>query len=138
MSECPEELFPLIFDSVNEGVFTVDEDFRITSFNEAAERIIGISREEAVGRPCHEVLRANRFSGDGLQREPVELKRNVGVQGENSRSGSPLCSAGLLALESRKRRFSPSCYRDPTTCSVGQPSDTARWRRSYCSHLRVH
>jgi DNA-binding NtrC family response regulator len=28
MSECPEELSPLIFDSVNEGVFTVDEDFR--------------------------------------------------------------------------------------------------------------
>jgi PAS domain S-box-containing protein len=59
MNECPEELFPLIFDSVNEGVFTVDEEFRITSFNAAAEQITGIPRSKAVGRPCHEVLRTN-------------------------------------------------------------------------------
>ncbi len=59
MREYLDELFPLIFDSINEGVFTVDEDFKITSFNAAAERIIGISKSDAVGRPCHEVLRAS-------------------------------------------------------------------------------
>ncbi len=52
-------LFPMIFDSINEGVFTVDEGFRITSFNAAAERITGRSREEAVGRKCFEVFRAS-------------------------------------------------------------------------------
>ncbi len=48
-----------ILDSVNEGVFTVDLDWRITAFNKAAERITGVSRELAVGSPCCEVFRAN-------------------------------------------------------------------------------
>lgn len=48
-----------ILDSVADGVFTVDEHFRITSFNRAAEQITGYSREEAVGRPCNEIFRAD-------------------------------------------------------------------------------
>jgi len=48
----------VILDSISEGVFTVDLDWRITSFNRAAEEISGISREEAIGRPCRDILRA--------------------------------------------------------------------------------
>ena len=48
-----------ILDSINEGVFTVGPDWRITSFNRAAEEITGVAREEAIGRPCWEVFRAN-------------------------------------------------------------------------------
>lgn len=48
-----------ILDSINEGVFTVDLDWRVTSFNRAAERITGIRREDAIGHRCNEVLRAN-------------------------------------------------------------------------------
>ena len=47
-----------ILDSINEGVFTVDLEWNITAFNRAAERITGVSREEAVGRRCWEVLHA--------------------------------------------------------------------------------
>lgn len=46
-------------DSINEGVFTVDLDWKITSFNAAAQRITGVEREKAIGRLCYEVLRAN-------------------------------------------------------------------------------
>ena len=53
------ELHALIFDSIHEGVFTVDHDFRITSFNLEAERITGVSRREAVGKKCYEVFRAS-------------------------------------------------------------------------------
>lgn len=49
----------VILDSVSEGVFTVDLDWRITSFNQAAEKITGISRQEAIGKPCRDVLRAD-------------------------------------------------------------------------------
>ncbi|MBN1512000.1 MAG: sigma 54-interacting transcriptional regulator [Phycisphaerae bacterium] len=49
----------VILDSINEGVFTVDLDWRITAFNQAAARITGVSREDAVGRPCCEVFRAS-------------------------------------------------------------------------------
>ncbi len=49
----------IILDSIADGVFTVDKDMRITYFNRAAERITGISRQQAVGQYCFEVLKAN-------------------------------------------------------------------------------
>lgn len=48
-----------ILDSINEGVFTIDLDWRITTFNRAAERITGVMRKDAIGQPCSEVFRAN-------------------------------------------------------------------------------
>ncbi len=48
-----------ILDSINEGVFTVDGEWRITGFNRAAERITGVRRSDASGRPCSDVFRAN-------------------------------------------------------------------------------
>ena len=55
----PKQREVTILDSVNEGVFTVDLDWRITAFNKAAERITGVSRGVAIGSPCCEVFRAN-------------------------------------------------------------------------------
>ncbi len=48
-----------ILDSINEGVFTVDRNWRITAFNKAAEEITGVPRTRAVGRPCCDVFHAN-------------------------------------------------------------------------------
>ena len=48
-----------ILDSINEGVFTIDSQWRITAFNRAAEFITGITREQALGRPCCDVFRAD-------------------------------------------------------------------------------
>ncbi|MBN2451628.1 MAG: sigma 54-interacting transcriptional regulator [Lentisphaeria bacterium] len=48
-----------ILDSINEGVFTVDREWRITSFNRAAERITGVPRAQALGSRCSEVFRAS-------------------------------------------------------------------------------
>jgi len=53
------EFQQIICDSLADGVFTVDMDQRVTSFNRAAEKITGISREEAIGKRCFEVFRAN-------------------------------------------------------------------------------
>jgi len=49
----------VILDSVADGVFTVDREFRITSFNRAAEAITGVAREFAMGSLCHTVFRTN-------------------------------------------------------------------------------
>ncbi len=49
----------VILDSISEGVFTVDLDWRITSFNHAAEEITGIPREKAIGQHCRDILRAD-------------------------------------------------------------------------------
>ncbi len=48
-----------ILDSIADGVFTVDHDWRITSFNRAAEEITGVPRGDAIGQRCREVLKAD-------------------------------------------------------------------------------
>jgi PAS domain S-box-containing protein len=48
-----------ILDSINEGVFTVDLDWRITAFNRAAEEITKVGRREALGHQCCDVFRAS-------------------------------------------------------------------------------
>ncbi len=55
----PDEREKTILDSINEGVFTVDLDWRITAFNRAAEHITRVSRREALGQQCFEVFRAS-------------------------------------------------------------------------------
>lgn len=62
MHRCKIHLYVLndpILDSINEGVFTVDGDWRVTSFNRAAERITGVRRSDAAGRACCDVFRAS-------------------------------------------------------------------------------
>jgi PAS domain S-box-containing protein len=49
----------LIFDNIPHGIFTVDSQGRVTSFNTAAEAITGWSRKEVIGRPCREVFQSN-------------------------------------------------------------------------------
>ncbi|KAA3657991.1 MAG: PAS domain-containing protein [Calditrichaeota bacterium] len=49
----------IILESISDGVFTVNEDMKITFFNRAAEKITGISSEQAVGQYCFDVLKAN-------------------------------------------------------------------------------
>ncbi len=59
MKDTLEQRTQIILDSIADGVFTVDADWRITSFNRAAEHITGIPRNEAIGRHCWEVFRAS-------------------------------------------------------------------------------
>lgn len=74
----PEDTTAVILDSISDGVFTVDLDWRITSFNRAAEEITGIDRKEAIGRFCWEVFRSNMCEGDcALKRTMKEGKSFV-------------------------------------------------------------
>lgn len=54
-----EAVFGQLLDSVPDGVFAVDLQWRITSFNRAAELITGVRREDAMGRRCCDVFRAS-------------------------------------------------------------------------------
>ena len=80
----------IILDSIADGVFTVGLDWRITSFNRAAERITGIPREEAVGRICAEVfkaticetacvLRRTMETGEPIVNEEIAIVRSDGA-----------------------------------------------------------
>jgi PAS domain S-box-containing protein len=48
-----------ILESISDGVFTVDQEWRVSSFNRAAEQITGIPRKDAIGRHCSDVFRAS-------------------------------------------------------------------------------
>lgn len=54
-----ESQLSTILESIADGVFTIDRDWRITSFNRAAERITGIPRRKAVGQKCFDVFHAS-------------------------------------------------------------------------------
>lgn len=48
--------YHVIIESIEDGVFTVNMDFCIMTFNRAAEAITGIKRSEAIGRRCCDVF----------------------------------------------------------------------------------
>ena len=72
-----DKFAPVILDSIADGVFTVDPEWKITAFNRAAEQITGIPRSEAVGRLCAEVFRANICEADCALRYTLETGRPV-------------------------------------------------------------
>jgi PAS domain S-box-containing protein len=70
MSWTKEELVDL-FDTIQEGVFVVDNESRITFFNHAAEVITGTRKKHALGRLCWEVLRADCCGEECLLRKTL-------------------------------------------------------------------
>lgn len=55
-----------VLESIADGVFTVDKDLRIISFNKAAEVITGWKAEQVIGLPCGEVLHGHTKTGTNL------------------------------------------------------------------------
>lgn len=72
-----ESLNRQVLDSVPDGVFTVDNDWRITSFNCAAARITGIERDEAIGQRCCEVFRTSICESACALKQTLSTNRPV-------------------------------------------------------------
>jgi PAS domain S-box-containing protein len=49
----------MIIDSIADGVFTVDRNWKITSFNAAAEAVTGWKRADAIGKFCGDVFHSS-------------------------------------------------------------------------------
>ncbi|MBT3237078.1 MAG: sigma 54-interacting transcriptional regulator [Bdellovibrionales bacterium] len=67
----------IILDSVTEGVFTVDSEWNITSFNRAAQKITGFSKEEALKSKCHEVFKTNRCESNCFLKQTMASGENI-------------------------------------------------------------
>ncbi len=67
----------IILNSIADGVFTVDLEWRVTFFNHAAEKITGVSKSEAIGRPCCEVFRASICESTCALKSTLETKRPI-------------------------------------------------------------
>jgi len=86
-----KQLYDLMFDSVSDGVFAVDEEWRIIAFNKAATEITGVPAAEALGRPCCEVLRATVCESE------CALRRTI-------KTGRPIISKHIYILDAGGRR----------------------------------
>ncbi|MBW1898115.1 MAG: sigma 54-interacting transcriptional regulator [Deltaproteobacteria bacterium] len=82
----------VILESISDGVFTVDHNWKIMSFNRAAEEITGIPRKEAIGKHCWEVFRSNMCEGD------CALKRTM-------KEGKSFVSTATYIISSEKKRI---------------------------------
>lgn len=81
----------IILDSIADGVFTVDPEWRITYFNRAAQEITGVPVAEALGRFCCDVFRAKvcestcimgltMETGESVINRPVNILRADGKE----------------------------------------------------------
>ncbi len=57
--EITKEFLENILESMEGGVFTVDKNARITSFNRAAEEITGFKRGEVLNKECFDILKSD-------------------------------------------------------------------------------
>jgi PAS domain S-box-containing protein len=81
-----------ILESISDGVFTVDHKWCITSFNRAGERITGITREEAVGKPCSDVFRSSMCEAGCALRETLA-------------TGNPIINRPCFIVDAEGRRI---------------------------------
>ena len=51
----------LIFDSMEEGIISIDQGGLVTSFNASAARMTGVNRKKVMGRPIHEIIPDSRL-----------------------------------------------------------------------------
>ena len=81
----------VILDSITEGVFTVDSDWCITSFNRAAEEITGIPCKSVLGQQCSDILRADVCETDCALRQTM-------------RTGKPIINRAVHIVDAKGER----------------------------------
>jgi PAS domain S-box-containing protein len=92
-----QDVYETVLESIADGVFTIDNDFVITSFNHAAERITGFARDEAIGQKCFHVFRA------GVCQTACYLRQTMNTGINFTRMEIP-----ILARDNREKRISIS------------------------------
>ena len=66
-----------ILDSIADGVFTINLDREITSFNRSAERITGVKCEQALGQKCFDVFHANICQGRCAMEKTLKTGKSI-------------------------------------------------------------
>jgi len=72
-----DKFFNVILNSIADGVFTTDNDGRITFMNKAAEEITGFSNKEAIGHHCFDVFRADICQSRCALKETLKTKKEI-------------------------------------------------------------
>jgi len=61
-----------ILNSIADGVFIVDGDWHIISFNRAAEAITGVPKDEALGSTCRDVFHSNVCDANCVLKQSIQ------------------------------------------------------------------
>lgn len=69
--------FPIIFDAISHGIFTIDSDGLITGFNRKAEQLTGYSSDEVIGQPCCDIFRADICQTDCTLKHSIKTGQPV-------------------------------------------------------------
>lgn len=99
-----------ILESISDGVFTVDMEWCITSFNRAAEEITGVSRKDAIGMRCSDVFRSSMCGS------VCSLQQTL-------KTGKPVIGKSGYIIDSNLNRIpisiSTAVLRDGDGCVIG-------------------
>jgi PAS domain S-box-containing protein len=76
-SRKPDRFFNVILNSIADGVFTTDNDGKITFMNKAGEEITGFSNKEALGRHCFDIFRADICQSRCALKETLKTKKEI-------------------------------------------------------------
>ena len=109
----------VILNSLAEGVVTVDKDFKITFFNEAAERITGFEKEKVIGKYCKNVFKSEFCFSDCPIANVLQNGKNVYdvdtlIQCYNANPLSIRLNAAILKDEDNKPIGGVISFRDVT------------------------
>jgi PAS domain S-box-containing protein len=110
---CQKDNLELVLDSLKEGILAHDDQRRIFFINREAERITGFSREEVLGRDCHEAFGAPLCGGrcafcDPAPEPPGHAEYSLNITSKNGEtlrvemtvtrmSGSDGAAGGVIA-----------------------------------------
>ena len=72
-----DRFFNVILNSIADGVFTTDGEGRITFFNKAAQEITAFLSEEAIGRYCYEIFRADICQSRCALKEVLKTEKEI-------------------------------------------------------------
>jgi len=102
-----------IWRSIANGVYTVDRELRLLSFNPAAERITGWREEEVIGRHCAEIFQAQTEEGIALCPAGCPLREAI-------ESGEPVERENIVLRHKDGRRIFISIAAAPLRSREGQ------------------
>ena len=72
-----EDLKSNILNSIADGIFTVDENFKINFFNKSAEKITGFKSEEVIGKFCKNIFQSDLCYGNCPIARALKFSENI-------------------------------------------------------------
>lgn len=114
------QFFETVLRCVADGVFTVDTNWKITSFNRAAERITGVPVDRAIGKRCSEIFHTDLCERGCPIRETLEsglevIDRPARILTRRGRSIPISVSSAVLRAEDGTLLGAVETFRDLST-----------------------